>query len=78
MQKRSLNLVLLDRVFVVFVIQDFAQLFTVGGSRDLCVGSVIYKRFFVVIAIITIEIKVRSGDGRSIVVVVIEELTHPS
>ena len=79
MQKRSLNLVLLCRVgvVVIIIIQDFAQLFAVGGTRDLRIGAVIHKCFLVVVIVI-VEVEVRSRDSWSIVVVVIEELTHAS
>ena len=69
---------LLSHFVVVIVIQDFAQLFAVRGTRDLRISAVIYKSLLVIIIVITIEIKGRNGDGGSIFVVVIEELTHPS
>ena len=78
MQKRSLDLVLLCRivVVVVIIIQDFAQLFAVGGTRDLRICAVIHKCFLVVIVVVKVE--ARSRDSGSIVVVVIEEFTHAS
>jgi hypothetical protein len=79
MQKRSFDLVLLSRVVVVvIIIQDFAQLLAVRGTRDLRIGAVIHKCLLVVIVVTVIEVEARSGDSGSIDVVVVEELTHAS